>query len=1079
LVVVLAFLSASFIAQNSDLWSHLAAGRLLAQGEYTFGTDPFAYTTEQVYWANHAWLYDLGLYGLFLLAGGTGLVIAKAMLIAVLAWLLIGVRRRDPVRAVSWVPAFFTTLAVLAMGPRLLLRPTGLSYFLLGLTFWLLWRPQSAKDQGGRMKDEPNRSSFILRPSSFFLLFVFVLWGNVDQWFWLGPLLAALFWLGERIQGVRRTPGWLIPAGLAVCLLNPHTVYAFTLPDELAPVTWTSGLRQDVRFELLFGSPWRAASLQSALRLNAAALAYFALTGLGLVSFALYPPALRGWRLLVWLPFAFLAAWQTWAVPFFAVVAAPVTALNWQDFFIAQVERRARSAERGAQNPWLFALRALRSAFSLSLLALIFLTWGGWLAGRGAQRRHVAWGIRAEPSLRRAAEALGDWRQRGLLREGERVLALAPEVADYSAWFCPGERHFFDHRFGLYSTAAGDYETVCRALLPGLVRDESEAAETNGTQAADWRRVLHGYGVGVVVFYDRDPRRLFAVLGRLAGDRKHWTLLDVAGQVLTAGWNAARPPGGFAALAFDADRLAFGPQDAAARLRLPAAPAQGPAHLPGPPGSWDRWAEGPAPSSWESTAATMYLHYFDDTAAGQARERLHRSLSQLAASLVGTSQGPVAGPQAALPLCLSRNVLGRARTASIFLVRGQLGPYFSQIMDRSPALPLLAVRAARRAVADNPHDANAWLRLGQAYLGLSNDTHERFAEDQLPPLAELRHVQVVTTLEQAVRLDPNLQAAHHELSHLYGRRRFFDQALEHQRQDVRLLRLAGPRPDETDVEWVDRLELLDKDLAKLEELVEERRGRYAAAAPKFRGNRGAQAGVALRLGLARLAVDDVLLPTPAEVLGAPGMRLELQLLLELGRVEEVRALFADEALAAHKEGLLFHDLPAPKSASGQPLYQLPYHWPTYDWLHAVQAAAVGDYAQAQAALHAIGSRLRMGQVLVERQLPGFEPRIRSVLSGLLSGPPAFLPAFSARAMVRLLQQRAFARAGGRVLRAQQADLDVLEGLLGLERGATQAARLAFTRALKRCALPSGAAVPFAGEPLASSYLRKLKEPFAK
>ena len=76
--------------------AYLATGRLLAHGEYTFGADPFAYTTEQVYWANHAWLYDLGLYRLYLLAGGTGLVIAKALLIAVLAWLQIaGYRAAD------------------------------------------------------------------------------------------------------------------------------------------------------------------------------------------------------------------------------------------------------------------------------------------------------------------------------------------------------------------------------------------------------------------------------------------------------------------------------------------------------------------------------------------------------------------------------------------------------------------------------------------------------------------------------------------------------------------------------------------------------------------------------------------------------------------------------------------------------------------------------------------------------------------------------------------------------------------------------------------------------------------------
>src|SRR5947207_13433431 len=78
LVLAFAFLAASFAARNSDLWLHLAAGRLLAHGEYTFGSDPFAYTTQDVYWANHAWLFDWALYAGYQMLGGAGLVVLKA-----------------------------------------------------------------------------------------------------------------------------------------------------------------------------------------------------------------------------------------------------------------------------------------------------------------------------------------------------------------------------------------------------------------------------------------------------------------------------------------------------------------------------------------------------------------------------------------------------------------------------------------------------------------------------------------------------------------------------------------------------------------------------------------------------------------------------------------------------------------------------------------------------------------------------------------------------------------------------------------------------------------------------------------
>src|SRR5437868_5388408 len=79
LAVALSFVAASVPAYNSDVWLHLATGRLIAEGKYTFGVDPFSFTTEAadghdaVYWAYHSWLYELGVYGLYSAFGEMGL----------------------------------------------------------------------------------------------------------------------------------------------------------------------------------------------------------------------------------------------------------------------------------------------------------------------------------------------------------------------------------------------------------------------------------------------------------------------------------------------------------------------------------------------------------------------------------------------------------------------------------------------------------------------------------------------------------------------------------------------------------------------------------------------------------------------------------------------------------------------------------------------------------------------------------------------------------------------------------------------------------------------------------------------
>src|SRR5262245_9962586 len=66
-LLTFAFLVASFRAANSDLFLHLATGRLVAQGAYPFGQDPFTFAASG--WINHTWLYSLGLFAAYSLTG--------------------------------------------------------------------------------------------------------------------------------------------------------------------------------------------------------------------------------------------------------------------------------------------------------------------------------------------------------------------------------------------------------------------------------------------------------------------------------------------------------------------------------------------------------------------------------------------------------------------------------------------------------------------------------------------------------------------------------------------------------------------------------------------------------------------------------------------------------------------------------------------------------------------------------------------------------------------------------------------------------------------------------------------------
>ena len=1045
-VLLFGFLVASFAARNSDLWQHLATGRLLARGDYTFGADPFAYTTQGVYWANHSWLFDWLLYGLFTTAGGTVLVVLKALGVVALAWVLLRIRQPGS----SVLPAACTLLALLALSPRLLLQPAVLSYLFLGLTLWLLWRARSL----------PGPALKRFGP----LLVLFALWVNLDSWFLLGPVLVALFWLGDTLQAnfrltifdfrlkssivnrqskieaapppAARIPAWLLPAALAACLLNPHHVHAFTLPAELSPVLTGAGLSQDARFQRAFASPWELGlRLQPLAAISLAAWAYFGLVVLGLVSFLLNRKNLSGWRLPVWLSFGLLGAWQARLVPFFAVVAGPVTVLNLQEALRGDGRRRSVAAE------WLACLAAG--------LALSALAWVGWLQGFAQEGRRAAWAVQPDPSLRRMAETLAEWRRQNKLGNEDRVFQIHPDVASYCAWFCPEEKGFLDHRLPLFAGAAREYETVCQELMPALDVTAGAADRSHpGGLSGGWQQVFRDRQITHLVVYDPDPRRLLATTSRLDQDPQQWTLLHVDGEALLYGWVEARRGGAkdpFAAQRFDAAQLAFSLREADGGRDLPPAPGTGPGRGPQRRPFWAHVGRPEPLPAWESAAATVFLRRFEDHAPQHTRALLKRGWPTFGAALAGLPALPRGVPA----------VLG----GILFRLQNPL-PFFGET-GRPPALPLLAVRAARRALAANPDDANAYLRLGQAYLMLRNSTVERSREGRLPPLAMLRHVQIATALEHALVLAPDSEAAHQALVELYGERNFLDAALEHARARARLARRAGPQPGEDPERFDRRLDELDKRVEELERVVQDRQNQLTIRI-KGHGNPLDEARAALKLGLAKQALD-ILLASKVELFKIAGAKLQLELLLLTGQAERVRALLDDEDLRANRLRLGVFELPPP---SGR---ETGYRPPAYEWLLACRAAASGDYNEAEAALAAA---LVPMQILHRQRQQQLGPALSKALAaevGAFSQPPHLI--------VQLIASDQRERLQGGIdqvdfLVADQADLSVVAGMLALESGRPRPAARHFEEALS---LASTARAQCAGRPLALEYLRLLRQ----
>ncbi|MGH7225064.1 MAG: hypothetical protein ACRELF_17725, partial [Gemmataceae bacterium] len=412
-VLLFAFLVASFPAANSDFFHQLATGRLLLKGEYHFGVDPFIYSAaEGDYVVNHSWLFALLMYGLYHLPaiGGAAVVIFKAFLMVTLAEILLRTSRRSGQSL--WIPTACTALAMLVISPRLYLQPTCLSFLFLGITLWLLMAPR------------PNDKRFwwLLPP-------LFALWVNCDQWFFLGPLTVALYLVGELVhlrlsvtsaepqaacQRELGTLGLALLVGVAACLLNPHHIHAFTLPPEFGLTPAGDLIEHDLQFRALFLSPLRKDYYGPNLGLSVAGLAYWPLLLLGLASFVCVFGRVPWRRLLVWMGFALLSLYNVRAIPFFAIVAGPITAANWLDYAAQRLDPQPRLTT--AWRDWSLGGRALTLLLGLVLLIAAV---PGWLQSQPWDNYRLGWSVRVDPSFKAMAQTIHAWRQKGLLDDRE------------------------------------------------------------------------------------------------------------------------------------------------------------------------------------------------------------------------------------------------------------------------------------------------------------------------------------------------------------------------------------------------------------------------------------------------------------------------------------------------------------------------------------------------------------------------------------------------------------------------------------------------------------------------------------
>jgi hypothetical protein len=1079
-VVLLAFLVALFPAYNGEFFLHAAAGRLIAEGRFPFGADPFTSTTAGERWVNHSWLFDLFVFENYRFGdfGGSVLVVLKALLVAFTALLMLGAARRPG--ASAWVPACCVGLAVLALSPRVFLQPVILSYVLLALTLALLLRP------GPR-----GRVVWLLPP-------LFALWVNLDAWFFLGPLTVGLYLLGEVLQehfgparpeadrpapGALRRLALVLLVGLAACLLNPYHVYAFRLPPHMLPASAGPALSQDAEFRRLYLLPFESAYFKSNLGLSAAGVAYFPLLLLGLASFALTAGAVRWGRVLVWLVFAVLSGLHVRAIPFFAVVAGPITALNFLDFAAARWGAAPRF--EGGWRGWAVAGRALSLIVAVVLLVAAV---PGWLQAQPYRYRRVGWVVHVDPSLKEAALQFQKWREQGVVGKDDVLFHVSSDVASYLAWFCPGQRGFIDHRVPLFAAAGEDFVKARKALSGEDRLEEPAGAEWDRPESPGWRDVFRRRGVRWLVFHTPDAYVARSTLAQLLSNPEEFPVCYYQGRTAIFGWRDVerdkKAPDPYKDLRVNFGRLAFGPG-------AQPAPPQGAGREPESYEWWMGLWKAPPGHDEGSDSAVLHSTRFDTHSQFWIKRNVRNWESLFFADAVGLAvlPGGALPNGALLPFrMLYAYTPPPDGKPGPFTILDQIAHRLAEGYVRSedtgpPSALYLAVRAARRSLAANPDDGRTWLVLGEAYYNLANRTREGARGRLLPHVPMVRQTQIAAAFHRALnlKLTPGEQQyAHRRLVNLYQEQKFIEPAARHYRKYLVAFQEAGPPPGQ-EKPFNEEVERMEKEAKRREREVKTSLDQYevqAANKPVLQ-----KVYVAMQYGLADKALDLLLNADPKDLqesrAGAPmmtGAMLEINLLMSLGRAAEVRDVFS--TIKPESEGAFGTNRVVGLPAIG--------------WARVQLAAVDGDYEAADKHLAelldfvASAASAQLGMIGMYQPRAGAPPLSKDEMFALGAGQLLLEQTAATRGIWETWRlPPAFAKLGATNgialgLLEQETALHTIRGWLALEAGRVDDARRELEAALEVGRVPSGKAGMAVqhyvrSTPLAATLLELLRE----
>jgi hypothetical protein len=459
---------------------------------------------------------------------------------------------------------------------------------------------------------------------------------------------------------------------------------------------------------------------------------------------------------------------------------------------------------------------------------------------------------------------------------------------------------------------------------------------------------------------------------------------------------------------------------------------------------WKKYAVGPGLSPLSGSEAQQHLTYFTVLHGKWSIpfvQAWQATCFNLAVGMGPVAPGTVTGPAALLSALY-------VPTPGLFYRATERGPPPLPLLALR-ASPVLAVRAAHRAVAQNPYDSQGYLILAESTLTLLNQQENIWAQG--PQRADsalrmnLREMQVIAALKSYLTLQPDDANVHLEMWKIFRGLHYLDAAHEHLQAAAQHLRRT---PGETAANFQERQRQIAQVIQEEEKELKKRRDHFDLRSAR----QGQLQKFELALNIAYRTID----ANNKERTDWQGLGLALKALsilqesLQDARFKhltdsEKRQVILWQAHVLLKLGRI-HEVEAMREELPKILGAGSLH------LEAGLAAATGNYKE-------------LDQVLlrIEKEIGGkdFNPVTLTYLMAPRSADaPVFSQVGATLGLMPILTRHADS------IRERVAELRTLRGIMALEQGNTDQAARFFREAL-RMAEPN---MQFTDRPVAERYL---------